>query len=43
MGDVVVFVCVWLSFFVLVCVSMCCLRYVVGCLSVGVNALAVEW
>ena len=28
---------------VLACVSMCCLRCVVGCLSVGVDALVVVW
>ena len=29
--------------YVLVCVTMCCLRCVVGCVSVGVDALAVVW
>ena len=29
--------------YVSVCVSMCCLRCVVGCVSVGVDALAVVW
>ena len=33
------FVCVGLCQYVLVCVSMCCLRCVVGCVSVGVDAL----
>ena len=38
MGDV--FVC---GKYVLVCVSMCCLRCVVSCVSVGVDALTVVW
>ena len=40
MGDVF---CVWLWLVVFGCVSMCCLRCVVGCVSVGVDALAVVW
>ena len=30
-------------FVVLACVSLCCLRCVAGCVSVGVDALAVVW
>ena len=37
MGDVFVFVCVWLCEHVLVCDDMCCLR------CVAVDALAVVW
>ena len=37
----VVFGCVWLCEHALLCDSMCCLRCVVGCVSVGVDALAV--
>ena len=39
MGDVVG--CGWLCLVKLACVGMCCLRCVVGCVSVGVDALAV--
>ena len=41
MGDV--FLCVSMCQYVLVCVSMCCLRCGVGCVGVGVDALAVVW
>ena len=36
-------VCVSMWKYVLVCVSMCCFRCVAGCVSVGVDALAVVW
>ena len=36
----VVFVCVSMCQYVIVCDSVCCLRCVVGCVSVGVDALA---
>ena len=36
-------VCVWLCLVMFGRVSMCCLRCVVGCVSVGVVALAVVW
>ena len=39
----VVFGGVWWCLVVLVCVSLCCLRCVVGCVSVGIDALAVVW
>ena len=39
----VVFGCVSMCQYVIVCVSVCCLRCVVGCVSVGVDALAVVW
>ena len=42
-GGVVVCVRVWLCLVVSLCDSMCCLRCVVGCVSVGVDALAVVW
>ena len=34
---------VWWCLVVLVCVSMCVYVLVVGCVSVGVDALAVVW
>ena len=39
----VAFGCVSMCQYVIVCVSVCCLRCVVGCVSVGVDALAVVW
>ena len=38
-----VFGCVWLCEHALLCDSMCCLRCVAACVSVGVDALAVVW
>ena len=38
----VVFGCVSMCQYVTICVSACCLRCVVGCVSVGVDALTVQ-
>ena len=39
----VVFGCGGMWLYVVVCGGMCCLRCFVGCVSVGVDALAVVW